>query len=371
MRGRGIVFTARERAELEDVEIDPATPGTGEALVRAEYSIVSAGTEGSFYTGLMEEVPAVYRPRPVMYPTRPGYGHLGEVLAVGPGVEHLAPGQRVLSFSRHASLVRCNAARFALPVPADADGRRAVFTRMAGVAITALRASSAGAGDTVAVLGLGLVGNLAAQLFQLAGCAVIGFDLSPRRLALARACGIAEVHHAGEVDPVAATRRWSGARDEQGGARVVVEAIGRSELAAQAVEMAGRHGEVVLLGSPRAPFTGDLTQMLARVHLLAIKLIGALEWTFPIAEETERAPHDLWELPPAARLDPRRAARRRSAADPPAAARPLPGGLRRPHPPPRRLPRRGLRLARRGERLTCASGEQSTADHLGVVTDTH
>ena len=294
MRGRGIVFTARERAELEAVEIDPATLGAGEALVRAEYSIVSAGTEGSFYTGLMEEVPAAYRPRPAIYPTRTGYGHLGEVLAIGPGVEDLAPGQRVLSFSRHASLVRCNAARFALPVPPDADGRRAVFTRMAGVAITALRASSAGAGDTVAVLGLGLVGNLAAQLFQLAGCAVIGFDLSPRRLALARACGIAEVHHAGEVDPVEATRRWAGARDEQGGARVVVEAIGRSELAAQAVEMAGRHGEVVLLGSPRAPFTGDLTPMLARVHLLAIKLIGALEWTFPIGEETERAPHTIF-----------------------------------------------------------------------------
>jgi len=66
MRGRGIVFTARERAELEAVEIDPDTLGAGEALVRAEYSIVSAGTEGSFYTGLMEEVPAVYRPRPII-----------------------------------------------------------------------------------------------------------------------------------------------------------------------------------------------------------------------------------------------------------------------------------------------------------------
>lgn len=295
MRGRGIVFTARERAELEPVEIDPADLRAGEALVRGQYSIVSAGTEGSFYTGLMEEVPAIYRPRPVIYPARTGYGHLGEILAVGPGVEGLAPGQRVLSFSRHASLVRCDATRFALPVPPDADGPRAVFTRMAGVAITALRASSAGAGDSVAVIGLGLVGNLTAQLCQLAGCEVIGFDLSPRRLELARACGIARVHNAAEVDPVEVTRRWVGARDERGGARVVVEAIGRSELVAQAVEMAGRHGEVVLLGSPRAPYTGDLTPLLARVHLLAIKLIGALEWTFPIAEETERARHTIAE----------------------------------------------------------------------------
>lgn len=293
MRGRGIVFTGPERAELETVEVDPADLRPGEALVRAQYSIVSAGTEGSFYTNLMAQVPPVYRPRPVIYPARTGYGHLGEVVAVHPSLEGLAPGQRVLSFSRHAAVVRCNAARFALPVPADADGRRVIFTRMAGVAITALRASSASAGDTVAVIGLGLVGNLTAQLFQLAGCNVIAFDLSPRRLELARACGVHNVHHAGEVDPVDVTRSWVGAADDRGGARIVVEAIGRSELVAQAVEMTGRHGEVVLLGSPRAPYTGDLTPMLGRIHLLAIKLVGALEWTYPIPEETERARHTI------------------------------------------------------------------------------
>jgi threonine dehydrogenase-like Zn-dependent dehydrogenase len=231
----------------------------------------------------------------VIYPARTGYGNLGEVLAVGPGVKDLAPGQRVLSFSRHASIVRCNAARFAMPVPAEADGTRVVFTRMAGVAITALRVSSASAGDKVAVIGLGLVGNFAAQLFQLAGCEVIAFDVAPRRLELARACGIENVHDSRIADPIDATRQWAGAMDERGGARIVVEAIGRSELGAQAVEMAGRHGEVVLLGSPRAPYTGDLTPMLARTHLLAIKIIGALEWTFPIPEETERARHTIAE----------------------------------------------------------------------------
>ena len=293
MRGRGIVFTARERAELEEVELAPADLQPGEALVRSEYSIISAGTEGSFFTGLVASTPPVYRRGPEIYPTRPGYGHLGEVLAVGPAVPDLRPGQRVLSFSRHASLVRCDAARFALVVPDETDGRRAVFTRMAGVAATALRASSAGAGDKVAVIGLGLVGNLAAQLFQLAGCDVIGFDLSPWRLEVARACGLRQVHNPGEIDPVAATRAWAGARDDRGGARVVVEAIGRSELVAQAVEMTGRHGEVVLLGSPRAPHVGDVTPMLGRIHLLAITLIGALEWTFPIPATTERARHTI------------------------------------------------------------------------------
>ena len=293
MRGRGVVFTGPEQAELEAVEVDPGDLRPGEALVRAEYSIISAGTEGASYTNLMPQTPSIYRSRPVIYPARTGYGHLGEVLAVGTGVTDIKPGERVLTFSRHAGIVRANAARFAMPVPKEADGTRVVFTRMAGVAITALRASSAGAGDKVAVIGLGLVGNLAAQLLQLAGCDVIAFDVAPRRLELARECGIRNVHNSNEEDPVAVTREWAGAEDNRGGARIVVEAIGRSDLVAQAVEMTGRHGEVVLLGSPRAPYQADLTPLLARVHLLAIKLIGALEWTFPIPADTERARHTI------------------------------------------------------------------------------
>lgn len=295
MQGRGIVFTAPERAELEPVEIDPSDLKPKEALVRAEYSIISAGTEGSFYSNLMAQTPPIYRSKPVIYPARTGYGHVGRVVAVGSEVKSVKPGDRVLSFSRQASLVRVDTSRFAMPVPEEVDGRRAVFTRMAGVAITALRVSTASAGDTVAVVGLGLVGNLCAQLMQLAGCDVIAFDVAPQRLELARACGIKNVHNPHGEDPIEVTRRWVGAKDDRGGARIVIEAIGRSELCVQAVEMAGRHGEVVLLGSPRAPFVGDLTPMLARTHLLAIKIIGALEWTFPIPEETERARHTITE----------------------------------------------------------------------------
>src|SRR3954452_24828819 len=84
MRGRGVVFTGPEQAELEQVEIDPSNLKSGEALVRAEYSIISAGTEGASYTNLMPQTPPIYRSRPVIYPAHTGYGHLGEVLAMGP-----------------------------------------------------------------------------------------------------------------------------------------------------------------------------------------------------------------------------------------------------------------------------------------------
>jgi threonine dehydrogenase-like Zn-dependent dehydrogenase len=210
-------------------------------------------------------------------------------MAIGSGVNRISVGDRVLTFSRHASVVRANAARFALPVDPSMDGRRAVFARMAGVSMSALRASSVQAGDRVAIIGLGLVGNFAAQLFQLAGAEVIAFDLSEMRLHLAEQCGIHNVHNSREVDPIAVVRQWVGARDDRDGANIVVEAIGDSALVAQATEMAGRHGEVILLGSPRAPISVDVTPIFARIHLLAIRMVGALEWTFPIAADTERA----------------------------------------------------------------------------------
>src|SRR5688500_9361394 len=178
----------------------------------------------------MPQTPPIYRSQPVIYPSRTGYGHLGRVVALGSEVKGLQVGQRVLSFSRHASVVRCNARRFAMPVAEEVGGKRAVFTRMAGGASSALRASSAGPGGKVAVIGLGQVGNFAAQIFQQAGCEVIAFDVAERRLALARECGIKNVHNATTEDPIEVTHVWAGASDDRGGARIVVEAIGRSEL---------------------------------------------------------------------------------------------------------------------------------------------
>ncbi len=293
MHGRGVVFTAKEQAELEPVSVSPGELGPGEALVRAQHSIISAGTEGSFYTNLMAEVPGVYhraghRPASI-YPARTGYGHIGEVLAVGPETTNVRAGDRILTFSRHASIVKANVARFALPVPAEAAGPQAVFTRMAGVAITALRAANFSAGDKVVVIGLGLVGNLAAQLFQLAGGEVFGLDPARHRQELAAACGVS--HVSGAVGEAAREEvmAWTAGK----GAPLVVEAVGRSDLLELGVECAARHGEVVSLGSPRAPYPGDLTPMLARIHLMAIKLIGALEWTFPL-NEVERAQHTIF-----------------------------------------------------------------------------
>ena len=121
MKTKQLIVVEPGHIELQEDQIDE-TLKPGEALVQTEYSVVSAGTEGAGFTGLVKQMPfgdAGQYPRPT------GYGHLGQVLAVGDGVTACKKGDRVLSFSRHASVVKADANRMALPVPRDARRWRA------------------------------------------------------------------------------------------------------------------------------------------------------------------------------------------------------------------------------------------------------
>ena len=109
-------------------------------------------------------------------------------------------------------------------------------------------------------------------------------DLSDLRLRQAGECGIERTVNPGRDDLEEAVEQWT----DGAGARIGVEAIGISEVIAQTVMCTARHGEVILLGSPRAPATFDVTPMLLRIHLEAIRVIGSLEWRWP-QHATERS----------------------------------------------------------------------------------
>lgn len=278
MQGYRVTFTAALHAVLETFELDEEL-GNSQVLVRTVHSIISAGTEGSHYSGLEAEHPGL-GDHPFTYPMQTGYGNYGEIIALGGNCRDLRVGDRVLSFSNHASHVKVDAQRFCLKTPPKLEGEKAVFTRMAGVAITALRSASVSPGDKVLVIGLGLVGNFAAQLFRLAGAEVMGVDLSDFRIQVAEQCGIRNAVNPGATPIEQAVMDWT----DGCGADISVEAIGKSELVAQAVQMTRRKGEVILLGSPRARVSVDVTPMLSRIHLQGIRMIGALEWLYSIPE---------------------------------------------------------------------------------------
>ena len=281
MKATHIVFTAPWQAELQPFDFDEAAQ-PNDVVIEITHSLVSPGTELAILAGTeaWAKLPFV-----------PGYAGCGKVLAVGEAVEGIATGDRVFSYSKHASVGRGRAV--VLPLPEGLDAARACFARMAAVSITALRASQAELGDYVAVFGLGLVGNLAAQLFSLAGCEVIGIDLSPRRCELARACGVAHVVNPKDVAPKEAVAAITGGEMCQ----TVVEATGLSPVGMQASELAGKLGEVILLGSPRASYEADVTPFLQRIHLWnagCITYKGAHEWRYPRLRDPEgHAKHSI------------------------------------------------------------------------------
>jgi len=266
--------------ELALQAYEPGDPPAGEVRYRTLASLVSPGTEVARFTGL--------QPSPPPYPI--GHAAAGEVISCGPQVRDFRPGDLVFTYGPHAS---AGVSRIVtLPVPAGLAPERAVFTRMAAVSMTALRVSDVELGDWVAVLGLGLVGNFAAQLFQLAGAQVVALDINARRREQALACGIRHVVDAGATDGgVAEVRELTGGQ----GVHCAVEAVGYPPLVEAACAMCAKRGEVIWVGSPRGEFVTDLTPILQKVHLWehgCLTFKGAHEWRYP-TRPTEGGKHSI------------------------------------------------------------------------------
>lgn len=275
MQVEQVMVTGQRQAEVWTVDIaDTLAPG--EMRIRTECSFISAGTELSIYTGT--ETQALEPGQWCSHPWAAGYANVGIVQAVGAGVTRAAVGQRVFTCAPHASQAIVSQDALVVPVPDNLDPALAAASRMAGVASTAAVLAEIGFCPWVVVFGLGMVGNLAAQTFRIKGCQVIGVDPSPARRALAERCGI---------------RYTVGGRPEEvqqaiveitGGAlaAISVDAVGHSAVVQQAVQATADHGQVILLGTPRAAMEGNLTPLLKEIHLRYLTLRGALEWGLPI-----------------------------------------------------------------------------------------
>jgi 2-desacetyl-2-hydroxyethyl bacteriochlorophyllide A dehydrogenase len=273
MKTKTIVMTHAYNAELQDRELN--APGDDQILLEAAYTIISPGTEQAIYRDQFWST----------LPATPGYGAVGTVLEVGSGVEDVSRGDQVFCYNSHSKHSLGSSSRPLCPFT-DLDPKQAVFTRMAAVAMTAVRVSPPELGDRVVIQGLGLVGQFASQLYQLGGAKVLAIDPSASRRDIARKCGIE-----GVVDPSTGdiAEQIKDLTDGEGAA-VIVEATGVPALAHTATTFAAPRGEVILLGSPRGEHQTDLTQFLDQVHLWnngCVTLKGAHEWRYPIPKSPD------------------------------------------------------------------------------------
>ncbi len=207
---------------VEEVPAPQLLPGC--VLVRIAASVVSAGTERASAEFAKKNLLQKAKSRPDLVrdvirkvqrdgivsaiqtvrsrldlPQTPGYSSAGTVVAVGEGVTDIRPGDRVAcagaGFAVHAEIAcvpRLLLAR--IPQRALNDGDEvsfdeAAFSTLGAVALHGIRTAEAKLGDAVAVIGLGLLGQITVQLLKAAGCRVLGFDIDPSRADLARRQG--------------------------------------------------------------------------------------------------------------------------------------------------------------------------------------
>ena len=210
-------------------------------LVRVHRSLISRGSE----------IGRRYVAEEALDPGIMGYSAAGEVVETGAAVRDLAPGQRVVAVSPHADFVvadpRLGENSWVLPLPDGLSFERATFHPLLTSSLMWAENSGVQPGDSVAILGQGLVGLLVLQaLAPFNPGIIVTVDTLPRRCALSRDLGADVAINAAEDDPVARVLEATGGS----GAQVVIDCVGgaagiRSFEQAQAMSADG--GRIVLI----------------------------------------------------------------------------------------------------------------------------
>ena len=225
------------KSTIEEVPVP--TPREGQALVKVEASLVSAGTERMVVEFAEKSLVRKARSRPDLVkqvidkarregvagtvqavfnrldqPMALGYSSAGTIVALGKNT--IAPSMVVQGF-KVGQRVACAGGGFAVhaeynvvprnlltPLPKNVDFETAAFTTLGAIAMHGFRLGEPQIGETVAVIGLGLLGLLTAQIASAAGCNVLGIDIDPKRIALASSFGLQAVRREKAVDSSAA-----------------------------------------------------------------------------------------------------------------------------------------------------------------------
>jgi 2-desacetyl-2-hydroxyethyl bacteriochlorophyllide A dehydrogenase len=271
MKYKRVWFPEKGKVEFNEGDFTAKIENPNDVIFKNHYSQVSAGTELACLAGLEDWFPL---------PNTPGYTAVGEIVEKGPAVKHNI-GEVFLTFGPHGQYFKRDISDrwggVCVPVPQGLKEDVASFAHLADIAITALRVSTIQLGDWVAVTGMGPIGILAAQLAQLQGANVIGIDINNIRLDLAKKSGVQFVaNSASAKDEV---MKMTGGK----GVQSCIEASGMSQVAESSMKFIAQYGEMILLGSPRAPYQSDLTGFLRDIHLFypSITVKGALEFILP------------------------------------------------------------------------------------------
>ena len=194
---------------IRTIEQDVPELKAGMVLVEVESSLVSPGSEVKgwhAFSKIRNDPGDPNKMKPF------GYANAGTVMAVGEGVTRYSEGDRVACMgagkAQHSdyAVVPHN---LTVPLPDDVTFDQGAYAHLAATALQALRRGDAQFGGYSAVVGLGVLGQLTAQMHQLAGCYVIGWDTVKNRLEIAKSWGIHATATVGKEDEIALTKDFT------------------------------------------------------------------------------------------------------------------------------------------------------------------
>ena len=174
-----------------------------------------------------------------------GYCNVGKVISIGKEVDDFTIGDRVVSNGPHAEYV-CVPKNLVAKIPSNVNDEEAVFTVIGAIGLEGIRLANPTFGESVVVIGLGLVGLMTAQLLKANGCHVIGFDYDSNKISLANSFGIEAINLNKGLDQVKYVKNTT---NNVGADAVIITASNSSnELISQAAKMSRKRGRIILIG---------------------------------------------------------------------------------------------------------------------------
>jgi len=174
-----------------------------------------------------------------------GYCNVGVVVDVGTGVDGFDIGDRVVSNGWHAEFVAVPK-NLCAKMPAAVSDEDAAFTVIGAIALQGLRLAGPTLGESFVVTGLGLIGLIAIQLLKANGCRVLGIDVDPTKISIAKQLGAETVDLSSGQDPIKAAHHFSRGRGVDG--VLITASTTSNEPVHQAAVMCRKRGRIVLIG---------------------------------------------------------------------------------------------------------------------------
>lgn len=291
---RRVVLTEDNQLEIREYPLPAMRPD--QVLIESACSLISAGTELGIQGAYAEYSAAWKHDEPTVQHARwiggvaqrversLGYSNVGHIVAVGGEVEKndnlpFKIGDMVLSSGNHSSHVIVTPGSDHLtPVPAGLSCEEAAFGVLGSVSLYGIERAGLRLGDHVAIIGMGVVGQLAVQLAIRTGCeSVTAIDLESSRLEIAQRAGATHIVDVSTEDLNARVRDIT----HGDGIHTVIEASGASSAIPEAIDIARTGGTILLLGTP---WRRNVEADLFLVHLKELAIVGCHQPLCPKVE---------------------------------------------------------------------------------------